>query len=112
MGLRTETLPDDPHKIAIFYGPLVLGGELGTEGLPPSLEARENGRFRKVPDPEVPGLATGGQPIALWLKPVPGQSLTFRTVGVGRPRDVTLVPFYREYSERYTVYWNLVNETR
>jgi DUF1680 family protein len=39
LGLRTEPLPGDPHKIAIFYGPLVLGGELGTAGLPPSQEA-------------------------------------------------------------------------
>ena len=110
LGLRTQPLPDDPHKIAIFYGPLVLGGELGTEGLPAALEARENGRFRKVPDPEVPGLATGGQPVEQWLKPVPGQTLTFRTTGVGRPHDVTLVPFNRESFERYTVYWNLLND--
>jgi hypothetical protein len=110
MGLRTETLPGDPNKIAIFFGPLVLGGELGTGGLPESLEARDNGRFRTVPDPEVPGLATGDKPVELWLKPVSGQSLNFRTEGVGRPHDVTLVPFYREYSERYTVYWNLLND--
>jgi DUF1680 family protein len=111
MGLRTETLADDPSKIAIFFGPLVLGGELGTEGLPESLEARDQGMFRKVPDPEVPTLATGHKPIELWLKPVANQSLTFRTEGVGRPNDVTLVPFYREYHERYTVYWNVLNET-
>jgi hypothetical protein len=90
---------------------LVLGGELGTEGLPESLEARDQGMFRKVPDPEVPTLATGHKPIELWLKPVANQSLTFRTEGVGRPNDVTLVPFYREYHERYTVYWNVLNET-
>jgi DUF1680 family protein len=110
MELRAETLPGDPHKIAIFYGPLVLGGELGTAGLPASLEARDNGRFRKVPDPEVPGLATDDKPVERWLKPVPGQKLTFRTEGVGRPHDVTLIPFYREYAERYTVYWNLLND--
>ncbi|HXC97992.1 MAG TPA: beta-L-arabinofuranosidase domain-containing protein [Verrucomicrobiae bacterium] len=111
MGLRTEALPDDPNKIAIFYGPLVLGGELGTGGLPESLEARDQGKFRKVPDPEVPALATGRRPVELWLKPVAGQNLAFRTEGVGRPHDVTLVPFYREYHERYTVYWDVLNES-
>lgn len=110
MGLRTEGLPDDPNKIAIFFGPLVLGGELGSGGLPESLEARDQRKFRKVPDPEVPALATGHKPVALWLKPVAGQSLAFRTEGVGRPRDVTLVPFYREYHERYTVYWDVLKE--
>ena len=111
MGLRTEALPDDPNKIAIFYGPLVLGGQLGTEGLPASQEARDQGKFKRVPDPAVPALATGQKPIEFWLKPVAGQSLTFRTKGVGRPHDVTLVPFYREYHERYTVYWDVLNET-
>jgi hypothetical protein len=66
--------------------------------------------FRKVPDPEVPTLATGHKPVELWLKPVAGQSLAFRTEGVGRPHDVTLVPFYQEYRERYTVYWEVLNE--
>jgi DUF1680 family protein len=111
MGLRTEALADDPNKIAIFYGPLVLGGELGTEGLPESLEARDQGKFKKVPDPEVPTLAIGNKPAELWLKPVAGHSLAFRTVGVGRPNEVTLVPFYREYHNRYTVYWDVLNES-
>jgi DUF1680 family protein len=112
MGLRTEALPDDPNKIAIFFGPLVLGGELGKEGLPASLEARDQGKFKKTPDPEVPALAPGHKPIELWLKPVAGQSLAFRTEGVGRPHDVTLVPFYREYHERYTVYWDVLKEAQ
>jgi DUF1680 family protein len=111
MGLREEALPDDPNKIAIFFGPLLLGGELGTEGLPASLEARDQGEFRKVSDPAVPSLAIGHKPIELWLKPVAGQDLTFRTEGVGRPNDVTLVPFYQEYREHYTVYWDVTKET-
>lgn len=112
MGLRTEALPDDTNKMAIFFGPVVLGGELGTEGMPKSQEARDQGKFRKIPDPIVPSLEIGHKPVELWVKRVPGQSLNFRTDGVGRPDDVTLVPFYREYHERYTVYWNVLNEAR
>jgi hypothetical protein len=33
--------------------------------------------------------------------------LSFRTEGVGRPHDVTLIPFYQAADERYTVYWKL-----
>jgi hypothetical protein len=107
--LSTEELPDDPHKIAIFFGPLVLGGALGTSGLPKSQEARDQSMFRKVGDVEVPALATGHKPIERWLEPVAGQSLAFRTKGVGRPHDVTLVPFYRQYHERSTVYWEVLD---
>ena len=35
-----------------------------------------------------------------------GKPLTFRTSGVGKPNDVTLVPFYKTFGQRYAVYWN------
>ena len=33
MHLHVESMPDDPHRQAILYGPLVLAGDLGGEGL-------------------------------------------------------------------------------
>lgn len=36
---------------------------------------------------------------------VPPPSLVFRTEGMGRPRDVTLIPFYQLHHQRYSVYW-------
>ena len=33
MSLRIETLPGDDTQQAVMYGPLVLAGRLGTEGL-------------------------------------------------------------------------------
>ena len=39
-----------------------------------------------------------------------GQPLTFRTDGVGRPQDVTLIPFYELHRQRYSVYWQLISE--
>ncbi len=29
--LRLETMPDDTNRVAVFYGPLVLAGDLGNE---------------------------------------------------------------------------------
>jgi len=34
-----------------------------------------------------------------------GNPFTFRTESIGRPRDVTLIPFYRLHHQRYTIYW-------
>ncbi len=31
--LHWKPLPDDPNKVALLYGPLVLAGERGTEGM-------------------------------------------------------------------------------
>ncbi|HXG66819.1 MAG TPA: beta-L-arabinofuranosidase domain-containing protein, partial [Blastocatellia bacterium] len=96
ISLRLRSLPDNPNRVAILYGPLVLAGELGP-----------------VDDPEakwityVPVLITENRPLTEWIKPVAGQPATFRTAGVGRPRDVTLYPFYRMHHKRYSVYWDL-----
>src|SRR5262249_34893184 len=33
--------------------------------------------------------------------------LVFKTEGLGRPQDVTLLPFYKVFDSRYTVYWQV-----
>jgi DUF1680 family protein len=109
MHLHSEALPDDPAKVALLYGPLVLAGQLGAEGLAPPIPyaAGDQGAYFHVADPPVPVLVAGDdQPLDAWIKPVAGRPLTFQTVGAGRPADVTLKPFYSTYFGRYTVYWD------
>ena len=95
LPLRLEALPDNPRRAAVLYGPTVLAGELGPED-----EAGVGGLVN------VPVLVTGDRPPAAWLKSVAGRPSTFRTRGVGRPREVTLYPFHRVHGRRYTVYWD------
>jgi hypothetical protein len=38
----------------------------------------------------------------------PRDLLTFRTAGLGRPRDVELIPYFRLAHERYNLYWRVV----
>lgn len=113
MSLHSEPLPDDKSRVALLYGPIVLAGQLGTGGMTGAMPyADDAGRYFGVADPQVPVLLTSGAPLGAWIKPVPGQPLTFRTVGAGRPNDVTLKPFYRTAFERYTVYWDTFTPTR
>lgn len=106
MTLRTEPLPGDPSTIAVFYGPVLLAGALGKDGLPPGgAYANDQKDFAKWPAPAVPVLVGDATKTVDAIKPVDGEPLTFRTDGIGRPTDVTLVPFYRIHDERYTVYW-------
>ncbi len=108
MRLHQEAMPDDPTKVAILYGPLVLAGQLGNEGLaaPIPYAANDQGAYFHVSDPRVPVLVTANKPLDSWIKPVARQPLTFRTAGAGRPNDITLKPFYSTYFGRYTVYWD------
>lgn len=95
MTLRLETMPDNPARVAVFHGPLLLAGDLGAVDDPAAAQAGF-----------VPALDTGGRPPSEWLEPVPGRPSTFRLRGVGRPRDVELRPFCGLHDRRYTVYWD------
>src|SRR5215510_5588782 len=102
--LRIEKMPDDPKMIALFYGPIVLAGDLGQEGLQDAKRygpsAPQLGRVKPI---EIPAFVSDGYGLAQ-IKPVPGAPLTFKTDGLGRPQDITLLPFYKVFEPRYTVY--------
>jgi DUF1680 family protein len=112
MALRTETLPGTPNIIALFDGPILLAGELGTEGLPPEgAYANDQKDLVKVPTPPVPTFAADAAGLVKSLQPIPGRALSYRTAGVGKPTDVTFIPFYALHHERYSVYWTLADAT-
>jgi DUF1680 family protein len=108
MKLRTESLPGPTNEIALLYGPIVLAGELGTNGMP-NLFLTTQGQANRVADPAVPVLVSPVGKLLKHVKPVSGKSLAFRTDGLGHPQDVKLIPFYKIHRERYTVYWQLLS---
>lgn len=98
-SLRMEPMPDNPDRVAVCYGPLVLAGDLG-----PAYDSLE-------PNPlYVPGLVTLDRDISDWLIPSETGPNTFVTHAAGRPRDITLRPLYRIHDRNYTVYWDLYTE--
>ncbi len=111
MSLRTIPLPGAPDRVAIAYGPVVLAGVLGREALYPGADILRNervsGEILNVPV-DVPVLVGDSDTFLKRIrKAAGGPRLTFETMGLGRPRDVTLVPYYRVAHERYTLYWKL-----
>ena len=110
MTLRVEALPGAPELVAFAYGPIVLAGRLGTEGVTPEAQLirneRESGNMLNAAV-EVPTLVGDVRDLTQRLRPVPGEPLAFETVGLGRPHDVRLVPYFRLAHERYTLYWRV-----
>ncbi len=108
MSLHLEAMPDDPSMIAIMYGPIVLAGDLGRVGLD---DARRYGPsaplLGRVKPIEIPGFVGTVKEVLPKVQPIPGAPLIFKTVGLARPHDVTLLPFYRVFEPRYTVYWKV-----
>src|SRR5262249_10947416 len=111
MSLHMEALPDDAHVQALMYGPIALAGDLGTSGLEnvkrygPSAPPVD-----RVPSIDVPTfVANSPAEVIAQVKPVAGKALTFQTSGLGKPNDVTLIPLYKTFEPRYTVYWTIYN---
>ncbi|HTI36872.1 MAG TPA: beta-L-arabinofuranosidase domain-containing protein [Vicinamibacterales bacterium] len=109
MSLHLERLPDDPHVQALMYGPVVLAGDLGTAGLEainrygPS--APPVGRVPRITVPSL--VANSSEQVLAHVKPVAGRPLTFQTSDLAQPKDVTLIPLYKTFEPRYTVYWTV-----
>ncbi|HCO94984.1 MAG TPA: hypothetical protein DIU00_13700, partial [Phycisphaerales bacterium] len=102
--LRLEPLPDNPRRVAFMWGLLVLAGDLG-----PEERGRREGRSGYSRE-KTPVFIAAERPVEEWLKPTGDKPGHFRTDGVGRQRDVDLVPFYRLHRRTYAVYWDLFTE--
>jgi len=105
MTLHTEATPDDPKKVAILYGPVVLAAEMGDA---PTGRRGRGGVGRTAPGTifRTPVLVTEDRPVSQWLKPVPGKPLTFQAQNALKPDDLTFAPFYAMTNERYGVYFD------
>ncbi len=113
MSLRTEPLPgNNPRIVAIFQGPIVLAGELGTQGLDKfRFWTDDQTVLGRMPTPPIPQLVCEPDELIGKLAPVPGKPMTYQTKGIGRPAEVTLSPLYKLHYQRYAVYWKLGNSS-
>lgn len=108
MELRAEPLAGDETMQAFCYGPLVLAGELGSEGLTKErmygdpLNAR-GGNFLRGEPLEAAELRIPSSSPSEWIQPIAERTLAFRTTG--QEHDVTLSPLNQLFGQRYAVYW-------
>jgi len=93
MALRTESMPDDENCIALFYGPTLLAAVL------------EDGQ-------ETPALVGERASLLEKIRPLDAAKLTFASEGLGRPRELRLMPLFAITDERYSVYLDCFDEAR
>ena len=112
MGLHIEELEGNPNKVAFLYGPLVLAGDLGP--VPESKTFPYAGDSQTInfraPVADVPILVRNGMAdLTTSLKRLPGESLAFRTEGLGHPQEVTLRPFNALPYAYSNTYWDVLS---
>ena len=113
LALRLRASMDDPETVSFFYGPVLLAGRLGREGMPAS-EIGDNANGGKHPAWPVPVLdgAAPGKAISA-VRPKANVPLAF-SARMLNPKDHTPVivemnPLYQVHHERYAVYWKTLN---
>jgi DUF1680 family protein len=105
MSLSSEPMPDDASVQAVLYGPLVLAGRLGSQGL--TREKTYGGYDCGLTGDPVPVAdihADPKQPLG-WVEAEPGKALAFRSKG--QKQNLPLSPLCRVFGERYAVYWKV-----
>ena len=105
MGLHIDSIPDDPSLQAMMYGPLVLAGRLGDQGLTAALTYPEYNTAPKGEPIPVPAIASSAKNPTGWVEPVSGTPLAFRTTG--QDQNISIIPLYRLADEHYAVYWKV-----
>jgi hypothetical protein len=103
MKFHTVPLPGDVSVQAMMYGPLVLAGAMGREGLTermiygPMTPAQPDNE----PAPAMPEIVAGD---SNWVEKN-GEPLRFKTAGQAAPMEVK--PLAHIFDERYSVYWKV-----
>jgi DUF1680 family protein len=104
MSLAAESFADAPSVQAFRYGPIVLAGDLGKEGLTDALVANQQGPAVNKAPISVPDLRASGKKLEDWIKPEGAAPLTFRAASAGG--SVTLKPLNQLWG-RFATYWNV-----
>jgi len=112
MKLHLVQTPDKSRKAAIAYGPILLAGAMGTEGIkPPAPYANDQNDYNKYPVPEnlIHELRLSSENLTSVLKPVAGEQATFVTSSGVAEKEVRLIPYYKLHHQRYVLYWDLTD---
>jgi uncharacterized protein len=104
-ALRLEQAKDEPSMVSVFFGPVLLAGELGRENMPNDRADRDV--YPKMPPPARPDITNASANPANWLAPIPGASLAFRAHDTGETDGIVFRPLYEVHHQRYSVYWRI-----
>jgi DUF1680 family protein len=109
MHLELVPLPHSADLRAIVYGPIVLAGRLGTEGVAPGADIivneRRSGEMLNAPM-NIPRMNVTPTNLSQRLKRKNSPALAFVAQASTPDRNIELIPYYRIAHERYTLYWS------
>jgi hypothetical protein len=105
MALHIHPMPDDAMVQAMMYGPVLLHGRLGAEGLTKEMMYGGYDTTLVGAPVEAPEIASDRNHPTAWVEKVRDAPLSFRAVGQSQP--IALAPYYKIWGERYATYWQV-----
>lgn len=109
MELHLAETPDNPERVAIMYGPIVLAGKMGKSGMekpsPFSDPKKYNDYYTynyHIPDGLYDSLNISGVKLKELIRKKQNE-LKFQVLN----NQIELEPLYKIHRQRYVVYWNL-----
>lgn len=102
-ALRMERAKDNPAMVSVFFGPVLLAGELGREDMPDDFADKD--AHLKLAAAPVPEIVSASPHPADWLKPLHGAPLAFQARDAGPASGIKFRPLYDMHHQRYSVYW-------
>lgn len=114
MKVRAVSLPDNPDTYAFVYGPVVLSAALGTK----AMKTRQTGVAVDIPlkEFEIKDYIVIKGDRKEWLNKLFGNLVkeegdaVFRLKGTDEDGKLVFTPHYKQYKERYGIYWKLYGE--
>ena len=112
MELRAVPIPGNERIVAFVYGPVVLAGALGREGIAPGGDITVNERLygAVLNTPFTPPTLVGDSSTLVAQARPAEPPLCFDIPARGAATSVRLVPYYKIAHERYATYWKLASE--
>lgn len=102
-ALRLERAQDVSSMVAVFFGPVLLAGELGSASMPADFADKD--AYLGTAPVAVPTIVNSSTNPADWLSPVAGTPLAYQARNAGQATGTTFRPLYDVHHQRYSVYW-------
>jgi DUF1680 family protein len=109
MALAAESAPAAPDIIAFTYGPIVLAGALGRDGLAAGTDIVANERkYGAYNDAAFTPPTLAGDSATIVQNVRAGNTALAFTIESAERETVHLMPYFRIAHERYATYWKIV----
>lgn len=109
--LSIDYVVDEPHFGTIMYGPLVLAGELGKEGMPEDRVSNNRALREAMPAKNIPMLVGNTDNLENWIVQDKKQAMHFNVKNGGKQKSVSLIPYFQMHHQRHTIYWKIYSDS-